>query len=299
LGAQSRYGAGPLTIEQALQMKVAIFSDVQANLPAMEVAVELILDWGPDLVVMAGDLVNRGPDSLACLRLFDRLRRERGWLPVQGNHETWIQRCGQVPPKDPLEEETRRFADWTYRQVRPSIELMTGWPDHLCFPGGDGESWVHVTHGTMASNREGITHSVPDEALRGKLPPDVALFVTAHTHRPLERVVDGTQILNVGSVGSPFDGDPRGSLALLEWRQGTWHREIRRFEYDRDRTDRDFRQSGFIDEGGPLARILYEEWRLARLLMPKWRADYEPAVVAGERPLGPAVGDFLKEIGVS
>ncbi|NJO56069.1 MAG: metallophosphoesterase, partial [Rhodospirillales bacterium] len=38
-------------------MKVAIFSDVQANLPAMEVAVERILDWDPDLVVMDGDLV--------------------------------------------------------------------------------------------------------------------------------------------------------------------------------------------------------------------------------------------------
>jgi len=63
-------------------MKVAVFSDVQGNLPALEVAVEHILDWGPDMVVMAGDLVNRGPSSRACLGLFDPLRRERGWLPL-------------------------------------------------------------------------------------------------------------------------------------------------------------------------------------------------------------------------
>ncbi|WP_295408423.1 metallophosphoesterase family protein [uncultured Thiocystis sp.] len=274
-------------------MKVAIFSDVQANLPAMETAVERILAWNPDLVVMAGDLVNRGPTSLGCLELFDQLRRERGWLPVQGNHETWILRCAREAPRTELEEQMRRFADWTYRQLRPRIAAMQDWPDHLCFHGGRDDTWVHVTHGTMASNRQGISVNVPDEDLRGALPPDIALFVTAHTHRPLERVLDGTPILNVGSVGSPFDGDPRGSYALLELRAGRWHWEIVRFEYDRARAERDFRESGFIDEGGPLARILFEEWLRATLLMPRWRRDYEPAVLAGERPLEPAVAEFL------
>ncbi len=77
-------------------MKVAVFSDVQANLPAMEAAIEHIEGWQPDLVVMAGDLINRGPDSAGCLALFDRKRREAGWLPVYGNHEVWVQHCGQA-----------------------------------------------------------------------------------------------------------------------------------------------------------------------------------------------------------
>lgn len=277
-------------------MKVAIFSDVQGNLPAMEEAVSRILDWGPDLVVMDGDLVNRGPSSLACLERFDALRREHGWLPVQGNHETWILRCAREAPRDALDEAMRGFADWTYRQIRPRIDALIGWPDHLCFNGGDDASWVHVTHGTMASNRQGITAGVSDEDIRGALPPDVALFVTAHTHRPLERVIDGMPILNVGSVGSPFDGDPRGSYALLEMRRDGWHSEIVRFDYDRARAERDFHDQGFIEEGGPLARIMFEEWRRASLLMPLWRRDFEPAVLAGERPLQPAVDAFLAGI---
>lgn len=280
-------------------MRVAIFSDVQANLPAMEAVVEQLQSWGPELVVMAGDLVNRGPKSLDCLALFDELRRSRGWLPVQGNHETWVLRCAHETPRDALEAQTRRFTDWTLAQVRPRLASLRDWTDHLCFPGENDRGWVHVTHGTLASNREGITASTPEEALRGKVPTDVALFVTAHTHRPLERKVHGTQVLNVGSVGSPFDGDPRGSYVRLEWRGGRWRWEIVRFEYDRDRADRDFRDSGFIAEGGPLARILYEEWRLARLLMPRWRTDYEPAVLAGALDLERGVRDFLKEIGVT
>ena len=280
-------------------MRVAIFSDVQANLPAMESAVAHIEAWRPDLVVMAGDLVNRGPKSLDCVALFDDLRRDQGWLPVQGNHEAWVLRCGREEPRDALEAQTRRFADWTHEQVRPRLDSLRGWPDHLCFPGEDDDHWVHVTHGTLTSNREGITASVPDERLQGKVPTDVDLFVTAHTHRPLERIVHGTQVLNVGSVGSPFDGDPRGSYARLEWRGGRWHWEILRFAYDRDQADRDFRETGFIDEGGPLARILYHEWRLARLLMPRWRTDYEPAVLAGELDLEAGVRDFLRAVGVT
>ncbi len=283
-------------------MRVVIFSDVQANLPAMQEAVERILKWDPDLVVMAGDLINRGPKSLDCLELFDQLRRTRGWLPIQGNHETYVLKCAAEAPTTPLEAELRRFADWTYAQLRPRIAALTGWPDHLCFHAGGGapaaaQSWVHVTHGTMESNRDGIGPGVPDAALRGKLPLDIALFVTAHTHRPLERVLDGIPILNVGSVGSPFDGDVRGSFARLEWRSGRWQREIVRFTYDRARADRDFLASGFIEEGGALAPILYEEWRQARPLMPRWRRDFEAAVLAGERAPEAAVAEFLSQVG--
>lgn len=277
-------------------MKVAILSDVQGNLPAMEVAVERILAAGPDLVLMDGDLVNRGPVSLDCLDLFERLQREHGWLPLKGNHETWVLRCAREAPHSPLDAELRRFADWTARQLGPRLQALADWPDHLCFHAGPDDSWVHVTHGTLASNRQGVTAGIPDAELRGALPLDVALFVTAHTHRPLTRTVDGLPILNVGSVGAPFDGDPRGSYALLEFRRGAWHGEILRFDYDRRRTARDFRESGFLAEGGPLAAILFEEWRQARLLMPLWRRDHEPAVLAGERPLDAAVTDFLTRI---
>ena len=277
----------------SVSMKVALFSDVQANLPAMEVVVEQILDWKPDLVVMAGDLVNRGPSSLACVELFDSLRKEWGWLPVQGNHETWILRCADHKATTPLDAEMWRFAYWTYEQIAGRIDAISQWPDHLCFHAGAKDSWVHVTHGTMRGNRDGVSASVPDHLLRDRLPDDIAVFVTGHTHRPLERMLDSIRILNLGSVGSPFDGDPRGSYARMQFHRGRWQTEIIRFDYDRQRADRDFEDSGFLDDGGPIARILYQEWLLARPLMPGWRKDHEPAVLSGERLLEQAVSRFL------
>jgi len=274
-------------------MKVAVFSDVQGNLPAMEVAVEHILAWDPDLVVMAGDLVNRGPSSRACVELFDPLRRERGWLPLQGNHEAWVLRCGQERPLDALDADMRRIADWTFSQIAEVEEALLGWPDHLSFDADAEDSWVHVTHGSMAGNRMGVSASVSDADLLDRLPPDVALFVGAHTHKPMERRLGSTQILNVGSVGSPFDGDVRASYGQLELRGGRWRTRILRLPYDRARTERDFVESGFMEQGGPLARIIFEEWRQARVLLALWHRRYQDAVYSGEITLERAVAEFL------
>lgn len=274
-------------------MKVAVFSDVQANLPAMRALIDEIDRFAPDLVVMAGDLINRGPSSRDCLLLFDEHRRRDGWLPVLGNHEVWVLKCGESEPGSSLERDMRRFADWTWEQVADVADLMRDWPDHLTFADQAGEDWVHVTHGTMLSNRRGISPSVKDADLDGALLDDLALFVTAHTHKPLERRVGQVEVLNVGSVGSPFDGDPRGCWAQLTHHGGRWHAEIRRFDYDRERAERDFHDGGFIEQGGPLARILFEEWRQARNLMPSWRREVQPAVEAGELSLRDAVDRFL------
>ncbi len=276
-------------------MRVAVFSDVQGNYPAMEAALDHIQDWSPDLVVMAGDLVNRGPSSRTCLDRFLTLYRSRGWLPVRGNHEDWVIRCGRERPLNRVDAEMRRFADFSFAQVADIAETMAAWPDHLCFHGSTRNSWVQVSHGTMAGNRNGITAAVPDEALHDKLPEDIDLFVTAHTHRPLTRHYKGTDILNVGSVGSPFDGDIRASYGQLEFHNGRWRTRIQRLDYDRARTRRDFLESGFVHEGGPLARIIFLEWQTARLLMPSWHRRYGDAVRAGEIGLDKAVDDFMAE----
>jgi len=277
-------------------MKVVVFSDVQGNLPAMEVVVEHILDWNPDLVIMAGDLVNRGPSSCACLDLFNALRHQRGWLPIVGNHEAWVLRCGQERPLDALDAAMRRFADVTFREILEIEDVLLDWPDHISFHADVEDSWVHVTHGSMAGHRAGISATTTDWDLRGRLPEDISLFVGAHTHKPLQRRFGRTRILNVGSVGSPFDNDVRACYGRLEMRDGHWQTHIVRLPYDRARTERDFVESGFIERGGPLAKIIFEEWRRARMLLARWHRCYGEAVRNGVVTLEHAVTEFLQSL---
>lgn len=278
-------------------MKVAVFSDVQAVLPALEAVIEQIEAWRPDMVVMAGDLVNRGPDSGGCLTLFDQLRREQGWLPVNGNHEVWVLSCSEGPPANEGEREIRRFTDWAWQQVADQADRLRGWPDHLCLHPPEADAWMHVTHGTMAGNRDGITANTTDESLIGKLPEGVALFVAGHTHRVHQRRTQGMDVVNVGSAGSPFDGDVRGSYGRFTWRGDRWHSELVRFHYDRDRAARDFEASGFLDEGGPLARLVYLEWQRAQLLIGGWRERWQAAVLRGEIALEESVSRYLRDCG--
>ncbi len=276
-------------------MKIAVFSDVQANLPAMETVVERISAWNPDLVVMNGDLINRGPSSPECLALFDEQRRNHGWLPIKGNHEEYVLHCGDTHLPNGVDRALRMFADWTAAQLGEQAELMRDWPDHLTVQ-GPNDDWIHFTHGSMAGNRIGISPSISDEQLADRVPDDVDLFVVAHTHKPLERLYGNTRILNVGSAGSPFDGDVRGSWARIEHRGGRWETEIVRFDYDRERTERDFRRSGFLEEGGPLAGFIFEEWRRAELMMPLLRERYIRPLVKGDIELDQAVEEFLNDL---
>jgi predicted phosphodiesterase len=277
-------------------MKVAVFSDVQGVLPALEAVIEHIDAWRPDAVIMAGDLVNRGPDSGGVLSLFDQMRRGQGWLPVNGNHEVWVLACADTEPASAGEREIRRFTDWAWQQVAPRAERLRGWPDHLCLHPPDADAWLHVTHGTMAGNRDGITPGTSDASLAGKLPEGVALFVSGHTHRMHQRCIQGMDVVNVGSVGSPFDGDVRGSYGQFTWTGGRWHTELVRFPYDRVGAARAFETSGFLDEGGPLARLVYLEWQRAELLMSGWRRNYQAAVLNDELTLEDSVTRYLKSL---
>ena len=54
------------------------------------------------------------------------------------------------------------------------------------------------------------------------------IVVYGHIHRPYVRQVPGFVVANSGSVGMPYDGDPRASYLLVE--EGTV--TIRRVEYD-------------------------------------------------------------------
>lgn len=278
-------------------MKIAVLSDVHGNLPALEAVLEDMERWRPDQVIVNGDLINRGPNSLACLCLLDE--RVPAARAVKGNHEGFVLRwAGREPdPCDPGRD-LSRFARWTAAQLGEALARVQDWPDHLDhldYLDPDGGS-VHVTHGSRLGNREGILPETEGEELRAKLGDPRDLFVASHTHKPLVRRVDGTLVVNTGSVGAPFDRDPRAAYGRLTFDGRAWQAEIVRVAFDRDRAERDFASSGFLDGGGPLARVMLAEHRHCRGHMGPWMRRYQEAVLAGVVSVGAAVDEYLAGI---
>jgi putative phosphoesterase len=277
-------------------MKIAVLSDIHGNMPGLRAVTDDIDRWQPELVVVNGDIVNRGPCSQRALR-FVRDRQQRdGWQLLRGNHEDFLLRCGNADTvkSGPLYE-INRFVHFAYQQLNGEQEALANMPERFSWFAPDSSEF-RVIHASMNSNREGIYPGMPEDVCRQLIAPAPAVFVTGHTHQPLIRQVEETLVVNVGSAGAPFDKDWRPSYGRFTWdpEQG-WQAEIRRVEYDRALIEEDFVRSGFLDEGGPLAQIMLVELRRSRGLIYYWASKYEQAVINGEISLEESVRMILQE----
>jgi predicted phosphodiesterase len=271
-------------------MKIAVLSDVHGNRPALQVVLEDMQRWQP----VNGDLINRGPCSLQVLQLLLQTYPQSTFL--KGNHESFVIACGtkDEPRTGPIYE-IRRFTHWTYAQMGQETSRIAAWDDSLDLDDLDGGS-LHITHGTRLGNRDGITPRTKDHELPDKLGDKRDLFITSHTHWPFIREFNGTTVVNSGSVGSPFDSDYRASYIQLSFSRGRWYAEIIRLDYDRVLTELDYKQSGFMDAGGPITRIMLMELRHSRGLIAHWMRNYEAAVLGGEITLEQSVERHLNQM---
>ena len=276
-------------------MKIALLSDIHGNWPALEATAADIDAWRPDLVVVNGDVVNSGPSNVACWRYVARRAAADGWVVLRGNHEEyvteWLDYAG---PREGPAYDLIRLSEWTYRQFAGDVAALLDLPERWAWRAPDGSELVAM-HASVLGNRAGIYPFTTDEEARRKIVPGAAVFVTAHTHIPHQRLIDGTQVVNIGSVGLPGDGDGRAAHGRVTWRRGGWQAAIRRVGYDRAAAERDFFASGYMDEAGPEAEMSLVEFRAARDARTRWRAIYGERVRSGELSLAESIYRFLDE----
>lgn len=291
LGAVCRQGFD--LVSGSVAVKLAVLSDIHGNLAALQAVAAEIECWQPDAIVVAGDIVNRGPLSRQCLAFVQARQADSGWQVLRGNHEEYVIKVANDPsPRQGVEEAVRANVRWTAAQLG-DVDPLQVMPTIIRLHGPDGGE-VRVVHASMRYNRDNILIDTPDDLLRAQIAPPPALFCCGHTHRPLVRIVDGTLVVNAGAVGLPFDGDRRASYTRLTWEAGSWQAEIARVAYDYAQTARDYVQSGFMDASGPVAPIIYEEFRTALPRLSTWFGTYEAAVLAGKISAADAVQAFLK-----
>ncbi len=278
-------------------MKLAVLADIHANFVALETVTAHLEAWQPDVVVVAGDVVNRGPRPLECWQLVENRQRYAGWLLVRGNHEDYVlSHTRPNAPRQGPEFEIQRHAYWTYQQLNGKVTRLARMPVKQSLLAPDGRQ-IWVTHGSCRGSRDGIYPETTATELRRKIEPSATLFCVGHTHRPLVRQIDNTLVVNVGSAGLPFDGDPRPSYAQLQWQHGQWQAKIIRLDYDRTKAERDFFETGCLEQSGPMAYLMLDELRTAQSRLFQWTERYQSPVLAGEMSVGEAAHEFLVAIG--
>jgi len=277
-------------------MKIAVLSDIHANYPALLTVSEHIEQWQPDVVIVNGDTVNRGPRPRECLQFVQEKEANQGWIVLKGNHEDYvISRADVTAPEGHPIYESFRMAMWTYLQLDGNVADLIRMPEQHELIAPDG-SIFRATHASMRNNRDGIYTFTTDEELALQIAPAPAVFVTSHTHRPLQRRLNGTQVINSGAVGLPFDGDWRAAYAQVTWHKGEWHTEIVRLEYDRAQADKDFDTTGYLEGGGPLIQLVRHELATARSQVHRWAEKYTEPVLKGHMTMAETVRLVWDEI---
>jgi predicted phosphodiesterase len=277
-------------------MKLAVLADIHGNFPALQAVADHIGRWQPDAVVVAGDIVNRGPRSPECLVFINQKRDTDGWLAVRGNHEDYVisYESPDSVPKGVMAE-IFRVAFYTYQQLNGDVESLQALPFQVSLKDPVGQE-IRVVHASMINNRTGIFKFTTDGELRDQLGhPRPALFCVGHTHVPLIRQLGNSEIANVGSVGLPFDGDLRASYGQFTWDNSRWSSRIVRLDYDRAQAEYDYFETGYLEGAGPMGRLVLDEFRSARSRMYQWMLDYCKPTVNGDIKLQDAVDRFLLE----
>lgn len=276
-------------------MKVAVLSDIHGNLPALQTVIADIDRWQPDVVVVDGDIVNRGPCSGVCLEILLERREREGWHLLRGNHEDFVLDCSNPTyPHSGPEYAMKQFAHFALRQVGTNAGILQSLPDIFEQTSPTGHV-LRVVHASMRSNRDGIYPVTPEADLRELIAPPPAVFVTGHTHRPLVRHIDHTLVVNIGAVGAPFDHDRRAGYGRFITNGNGWQAEVVRLDYDYQQIENDYQESGFLEEGGPLAQLMLVELRKARGLIFRWASRYEDAVLSGRLTLEESVRQLLSD----
>lgn len=244
--------------------RLALLSDIHANLPALEAVVQDIDRHAPDGVYVLGDMINGCAWPAETLDLLI----VRGWPMLIGNHDDAVLQLG-APRMEPRYGDRRYYATlwWTRARLKAAhLALLAGLPEELSLP-FDAPAVpppavrapaLRLMHGLPGNFFVGFRPDSPGDWAIGHLSaipePTVA---DGHTHFPMVRQFGRWQVINCGSAGAPFDGDPRVSYVLLDAARGAWQVTIRRVDYERERVERVYHASGLASEGGALSEMFH------------------------------------------
>jgi putative phosphoesterase len=192
-------------------MRILALYDIHGNAEALEAVLADPRAAGPDAIVVGGDVV---PGRFA-RRALDRLAA----LAADGADVRYVRGNGERESGDPA---------------------LLAWPATVELDG------VLFCHATPRDDEELLTRiSTPERWADAYNKVDHPLVVAGHTHQQDDRAVGAVRVVNAGSVGLPYEGDP-GDARWLWLADGVPH--LRRTAYDAPGAGRRMLDGGELDE---------------------------------------------------
>jgi predicted phosphodiesterase len=257
--------------------KLAVFSDIHANLPALEAVVEDSGQFAVDRVLVAGDVINFGPFTWQVVKRVV----ENGWTTVRGNGELFLLDYGTPRAPEAWDDPIAYpIPGWLNRQVDAGLKAaVAAWPETMRMEFPDAPP-IRLLHGAPTCVNDPLYPTLTDEELTGFLEEvEESTLIAGHTHLPMDRTVSGWHLLNPGSVGVPLDGEFTASYMLLEGDERGWQAAFRRVPFPYKPLFDEFERLGFIEECGVVGQLFVDIFRTARphvVSFMRWKAGAYP-----------------------
>ncbi|MDP9365383.1 MAG: metallophosphatase family protein [Chloroflexota bacterium] len=222
-------------------MKIAFFTDVHANLPALSAALDAIGREGVDAVYHLGDAVGVGPHPAECLDLLLATPRLHC---VMGNHDAWFAH-GLPDPRPPwMSEGEAAHHRWVHAQLDPELRRMVAaWPWAIDTSiGGAAIPFAHYALAGPAGGFAEIVRNPTPEDLDRLFPSAAGEVVAFGHHHPACELHGCKHYVNSGSLGCAPAAVAR--YAVLEATTAGHRLERRAVPYDDAELFQDFDRWG-------------------------------------------------------
>jgi putative phosphoesterase len=232
-------------------MKIALFSDIHANLPALEAFFKSVEAQKPDTIYCLGDLVgyNIWPNEV-----INEIRK-RGIPTIAGNYDQGMglmsDDCGCAYKTEPEKDMGKISISYTNSVLLPDERrYLRTLPSHIKveFQLNHDKLNLLLVHGSPRRINEYLFEDREEKSmLRIMEDSDADIMCFGHTHKPYHRVLPTVisenthyrHAINIGSVGKPKDNNPNGCYVILNINpessktdKNSVQVEFIRFEYD-------------------------------------------------------------------
>lgn len=247
-------------------MKIALISDIHANLPALEAVLADIDNRKPAAIYCLGDLVgyNIWPSEV-----IGKIRDRR--IPtLAGNHDYDVSRMPDVD-KSVFDGAGSPKVNKEYSNFLISAEdkaYLFSLPEHIeiSVPAGAATLQLLFVHGSPRSINEYLLEDHDEQDFIDLLlEHDVDILCFGHSHKPFHRIIkvpgeirNKRHVINLGSVGKPKDSDPRACYVQLSVAEDPEEVDI-----DFIRVPYDIEKAAGAVEGSPLPKEFADMLRKA------------------------------------
>lgn len=238
-------------------MKLALFSDIHANLQALQACMAHARTQGASQLAFLGDLVGYGGSPAAVLDEIMRATQEGAWI-VRGNHDELA-----LHPPAQIQHTGEQGAQWTHAQLAPvhskflaQLPLLSQHGNVLLAHASahTPERWPYVESSIMAersmaaasdidaSIRYVFSGHVHQQSLYYRTPTAKLMRFVPQPGVPIPVPAHRQWLATVGACGQPRDGDVRAMYALFDTEAATL--TFQRIPYDHAKAVLAVRNSG-------------------------------------------------------